>query len=295
MLSNKQLQKLAKTAVVAAEAAAAYIASQASKNHEIEHKSGVRSLATQVVTAIDLKSQQLILDQLVGSMEEFDLGLLTEELQDDGSRLVKDYFWCIDPLDGTLPFTERNAGYAVSIALVDQQGQPLIGVVTDAFHMETYQAIKGYGLLIDGMPLRFDSEKKGLLMCHFDRSFVQSTVYASTINALESASLSLGYKGLKIRTGAGAVMNALDLLDTPAGCYFKFPKPNPGGGCIWDYAATSLIYSELGLHVSDIYGNPLELNQSHSPYMNERGVIYATDLALGKELTRLYESLMKDA
>ena len=87
-------------------------------------------------------------------------------------------------------------------------------------------------------------------------------------------------------------MNALQLLDTPAGCYFKLPKPNPGGGCIWDYAATSLIYEELGLHVSDSFGNLLALNRKDSPYMNQHGVIYTTDLALGKELVVLCEKLM---
>ena len=54
--------------------------------------------------------------------ERYDLALLTEELEDDGSRHVKDYFWCIDPIDGTLPFTQKKPGYGVSIALVARDG-----------------------------------------------------------------------------------------------------------------------------------------------------------------------------
>ena len=55
--------------------------------------------------------------------QKYDFGILTEETPDNGSRLVKDYFWCVDPLDGTLPFTEGTPGYSVSIALVSKSGR----------------------------------------------------------------------------------------------------------------------------------------------------------------------------
>lgn len=291
-LSRNDIDFLTRCGLEAALAAAQFISSKSNQAHTTELKSGTAELASQIVTAIDLESQRLILEQLTESIQKFDLGLLTEESPDDGSRFTKEYFWCIDPLDGTLPFTERRAGYAVSIALIDRKGQPIIGIVVDPFHMETYQAVKGQGFLINGMPLKFHSEQKEDLVCHFDRSFVQSTVYASTIKALESMSHSLGYKDLQIRTGAGAVMNALGLLDVEAGCYFKFPKPYPGGGCLWDFAATSLIYEELGLHVSDIYGKSLTLNKKGSPYMNESGIIYATDRELSQQIVDLHRSIL---
>ena len=54
----------------------------------------------------------------------YDLALLTEESEDDRSCFEKDYFWCIDPLDGTLPFTRNEAGYSVSIGLVAEMVRP---------------------------------------------------------------------------------------------------------------------------------------------------------------------------
>jgi fructose-1,6-bisphosphatase/inositol monophosphatase family enzyme len=63
-------------------------------------------------------AQAAVLEVLAPTFKAYDLGLLTEELADDGSRFEKDYFWSIDPLDGTLPFTQGKPGYAVSIALV---------------------------------------------------------------------------------------------------------------------------------------------------------------------------------
>ena len=50
------------------------------------------------------------------SLRDYALALLTEESADDGSQFCQDYFWCIDPLDGTLPFIRGLPGYAVSIS-----------------------------------------------------------------------------------------------------------------------------------------------------------------------------------
>ena len=188
MLDQLQLNELTTTAEKAAEIAADYISSQVSETHEISLKSGVDSLARQVVTAIDLESQRLILDELSASIKQYDLGLLTEELHHDGSRFVKDYFWCIDPLDGTLPFTERKPGYAVSLALVSQSGESMIGIVVDPQQDHTYVAIRGQGCKINGQPFEYKLKSRDQLNCNFDRSFAETERYPNTINTLESIS-----------------------------------------------------------------------------------------------------------
>ncbi|MBT5915916.1 MAG: inositol monophosphatase, partial [Opitutae bacterium] len=89
---------------------------------EVLHKDGGDTYASQVVTEVDQKAQDAILRILEPTCCEFDLALLTEESEDDRSRFEKNYFWCIDPLDGTLPFTRKEPGYSVSIALVARDG-----------------------------------------------------------------------------------------------------------------------------------------------------------------------------
>ena len=106
------LDQLLATALEAAKSAAAMIAR--SRPTTVQRKVGGESLASQVLTDIDEQSQQIILDILAPSIERFDLGLLTEERDDDRSRFEKACFWCIDPLDGTLPFIDNIPGYAVS-------------------------------------------------------------------------------------------------------------------------------------------------------------------------------------
>ena len=37
----------------------------------------------------------------------------------------------------------------------------------------------------------------------------------------------------------------------------------------------SCIYQELGLKATDYYGNPLDLNPAHGPFMNEKGAYFS--------------------
>ncbi|UXX78613.1 inositol monophosphatase family protein [Reichenbachiella carrageenanivorans] len=290
-LTTGDLYTLAALAKTAAQDASAYIREQVQLSHEISYKAGVDSLATQVVTEIDLGSQRIIWAQLKATLATYDLGWLSEESADDGSRLIKDYFWCIDPLDGTLPFTLGEPGYAVSIALVARSGESVLGVVADPYHQQIYQAIKGKGSLKGDQPLTLPVATDRLHV-HFDRSFTTSISYESTREALQTLCTRLGFADYQIHTGYGAVMNALGLLTLGSGCYFKLPKPNRGGGCIWDYAATSLIYHELGAQATDIHGQLLALNRKDSPYMNTHGVIYATNEVLHKELLSLGQQVI---
>jgi len=286
-LSARDIEHLAQVGLEAAFAAANFIALQSDQRHTTTLKTGVESLATQVVTAIDIKSQEIILNLLEDSISTYDLGLISEELEDDQSRFTKDHFWCIDPLDGTLPFTEQRHGYAVSIALVNRTGESLIGIVVDPYHKKDYIAIKGRGCKVDGKSFQIDPVINNKLVCHFDRSFVQSASYQSTLTQLEKIKEQLYLSELQTVTGSGAVMNALSLLDNRFGCYVKLSKSKIGGGCIWDFAATSLIFEELGLYVSDSFGKPLKLNKKDSVYMNKEGVLFSSNSALFKELINL--------
>ena len=142
-LNQTALGRLAGIATKAAREAGTLIAHTNGREVAVQHKAGGESLASQVVTEVDERSQAIILKHLRPTCAAYDLALLSEELPDDGSRLEKDAFWCIDPLDGTLPFTEGIPGYAVSIALVARDGTPLIGVVTDPITARSIRQCRG--------------------------------------------------------------------------------------------------------------------------------------------------------
>jgi len=288
-LSPVELKELADCAVAAAIEAGKIIESYANKNVVVEQKSGGDSIASQVVTEVDIKSETVIIKALQPSCEKYDLALLTEETEDDQARLQKDYFWCVDPMDGTLSFTESISGYSVSIALVAKSGEPFIGVVYDPVTHTLYSAVKGQGVVRNGKPWGFARKthdpKPLLQIC--DRGMLQQDYYPALKQALTAMAIKQGYSGLETRESNGAVLNACSVLEKETAVYFKLPKAVQGGGSLWDFAATAAIFNESGAVASDIYGEPLELNRADSTYMNHRGVLFSTDVSLAKNLKEL--------
>jgi len=297
-LTVENLNDLCIIAKTAALEAGKYIADSVSKNINPIHKDGGSSAASQVVTDVDYKSQEIILVHLNKTLADYDLALLTEETPDNGSRLEKDYFWCVDPLDGTLPFVEAVPGYAVSIGLVSKDGIAQIGIVYDPVEDTLYHGVKGGGAFKNGNPWQVTKEAdkerdKDEFTFITSRSFLEQPRYHACIETLTSLIKAEDNTKLNIIHTQGAVMNALSVWNKAPGIYFKLPKPELGGGSLWDFAATACIMEETGAFISDIYGNPLNLNQAHSLFMNERGIIYAPDKIWQEKIIKLAKNFTK--
>jgi myo-inositol-1(or 4)-monophosphatase len=295
-LTPNDLFLLCQSAISAAYQAGHLISEYAGKQLNIKNKTDGRSLASQIVTEVDLLSQELILKTLFPTCKIYDIALLTEESTDDKSRFEKDYFWCIDPLDGTLPFTEQKPGYAVSIALVAKDGIPQIGVVYDPVRKNLYHAIKGSGVFKNGNQLKMseirDTDQHGLKV-FFDRSFFNGKLYEVTKQELNSLISEMGFKDMNISQVGGSVVSAIQIIEQAPACYFKYPRPEDSGGSLWDYAATACIFNELGLIATDIYGQPMELNRAESTFMNHKGFVFASEFEIGEQVKILFEKISK--
>lgn len=283
------LKQLCDVAIEAARAAGRLIQSTDRNTLQQHFKAAGSSAASQIVTELDLRSEALIRQHLEPSCEEWNITFVGEESSQTGrqgirDRLLKPYHWCVDPLDGTLPFIEGNAGYAVSIALVDQSGVPLIGVVYDPVAATLMHAIKGQGAYRDNIPFTSAEFLSTSLMVFADASFSEHQNYDGILNTLNACAEDSGRDEVVIGYGSGAVKNACQVLDYPAACYIKLPKPEDGGGSIWDFAATACIVREAGGWVSDIHGQALDLNREQSTFLNHRGVVYASTERIARYL-----------
>jgi len=273
-LSTADETVLADVAVRAARTAGAIVAS--SRPQSVEHKDGGHSHASQVVTEVDRRSQAVILEQLEPTRRRYGLGLLSEEQEDDGSRHACEHFWCIDPLDGTLPFIEGEPGYAVSVALVDRDGTPRIGAVFDPVEGRLLHAIRGRGAFVNGRRWSAPAPAAGLRLT-LDRGFAQWRRRGEVVAAIESIAVELGSTPVTVVAGGGAVIAACRVFLSAPACFVKLPKPERGGGSAWDYAATACLVTEAGGVATDVHGAPLPLNDATSTFMNTRGVVIASD------------------
>jgi fructose-1,6-bisphosphatase/inositol monophosphatase family enzyme len=276
------LQHLCDAAIQAAREAGQFIQSTDRTKLQRHFKEAGSSAASQLVTEVDVRSEAIIRQSLQATSLQWDIAFVGEESSQNVSdvipeRLLKPYHWCVDPLDGTLPFMEGSQGYAVSIALVDQSGVPLIGVVYDPVDSALLHAIKGQGAYRDQAPLTLATSASTSLMVFADTSFRVHENFDHTLETLNRCAQGSGLLGVEVVYGNGAVKNACRVLDYSAACYVKLPKPEEGGGSIWDFAATASIVGEAGGWVSNIHGQPLELNRKGSTFMNHQGVIYASN------------------
>ncbi|MCX2742737.1 inositol monophosphatase [Mangrovivirga sp. M17] len=270
-MNEDKLKILTDTAIEAAKKAGNYIKSFPREDLNVEMKDEQETLASQVVTQVDKEVESLIVEHLKDSMSEYDLGLLTEETTDDQSRLKKAFFWCIDPIDGTLSFVENQEGYAVSIALISRSGVPCIGVVYDPVNSVLYYASKGLGAYKDGHKIQINESDD--LNIYLDRSSAKDERYEKILDHLKKQ----GFNITGPKLGYGAVMNAIKSIENAPGCYFKLSKKSEGGGSIWDFAATCCIYTEAGLTCINEEGQPLNLNNEKTTFMHESGIIYSSN------------------
>lgn len=286
-LNDEDLKQLADVACEAARAAGRVICSFTAGEVAVQQKEGGDSLASQVVTEVDERAQAAILEVLAPSIEEFDLALLTEELADDGSRFEKDYFWCIDPLDGTLPFTQGKPGYAVAIALVRRDGAPMIGVVFDPVEARLYRAVAGQGVMLNGERWQrgvSEEEDVGILDFYVDCTFETDTRRDALTDQMEALAKRLGYAQASIRIGGGAVCNACCVLENCNAVYIKPPKPELGGGSFWDFAATACLFQEAGASARDYAGQRLELNSGTHNFFNHCGICFCSTPELAQRV-----------
>jgi len=294
-LSPEELKQLCEQAKQAALAAGQYIDSIDRSQLSVEHKATGSTLASQVVTEVDRQCEQIIIEHLAQSCRQYDLALLSEESADQHAgeiknRFTQDYFWCIDPLDGTLPFTQGKPGYAVSIALVSKRGKPKVGVVYDPVTQDLFYAVEGSGAFKNNQRLsipKIPAQAGATLTVMADHSFKDDPCYPQLQSMLTSAATELGCDGVTEVYGNGAVKNACGLLNAAPACYLKRPKEAEGGGSLWDFSATACIVREAGGWVSDFSGRPLDLNPAGSTFMNQRGVLFASSEEVTCSIIRL--------
>jgi 3'(2'), 5'-bisphosphate nucleotidase len=94
------------------------------------------------VTRADLASDKIIRDTIHESFPTH--SFLTEETDDDLTRLEAEFVWIIDPIDGTKDFIAKNDQFTINIALCHYH-ELVVGLVMIPATNELYYAIKDEG------------------------------------------------------------------------------------------------------------------------------------------------------
>lgn len=215
------------------------------------------------VTQADQASNEVILE---GLKEQFEYGILSEETEDDLSRMDKERLWVVDPLDGTKDFIDKTGEFSIMIGLVEE-GAPVLGVVYKPEDGSLYYAIQGRGAfkkIGSREPKRIHVSSRNefknmvLLTSRFHAS--NTVVKAANELGIENT-LTKGSAGLKI---CSIAEGKADVNINPSNKTWE-----------WDVCAADVILSEAGGKLTDVFENKFTYNKEDP--RNKGGYIGSND------------------
>jgi len=109
----------------------------------------------EIVTPADIAANDYLVEQLQTIFP--DIAIYTEEGDQNKSQATTR--WIVDPIDGTTPWAWGNSGFAISVAL-EEDNKITVGAVYDPVMKELFYAEKGMGATRNGMPIHPSTETK---------------------------------------------------------------------------------------------------------------------------------------
>jgi len=190
MHDNVEIDKIVTLARVAGEA----IMEIYKRDFQVDYKEDASPL-----TEADLKSNQIIcegLEKLYPSIP-----LLSEENKviDFEERQSWEYFWLIDPIDGTKEFIKKNDEFTVNIALI-HKNRPVLGVVYAPAIDEMYYGQEGKGAFLNDkkLPLKNNLNPEVMLKVVASKSHLSEETQAF-IDALDTKKIEQVSKGSSLK------------------------------------------------------------------------------------------------
>ena len=187
------------------------------------------------LTEADKKSNEII----CSSLEKLypNIPILSEENKEVLYEDRKDweYYWCIDPIDGTKEFIKKNDEFTVNIALIHKD-MPVLGVVYAPAIGKMYSAKKDCGAYLNDKKLPLEKEDD-------DFTVVASKSHLSNETQKFIDELKDTYSSL-ITSSKGSSLKLCMVADGSADIY-----PRIAPTMEWDTAAAHAIVLESGKNV----------------------------------------------
>ena len=198
------------------------------KDFSIEYKDDKSPL-----TQADLKANQIICSNLKELYP--DIPIMSEENKEIDYNIRKnwEYYWCIDPIDGTKEFIKKNGEFTINIALI-HKNEPVLGIVYAPVLKDMYVAKKGEGAFKNGqkLPLIINYNQKEEMFVVASKSHLSQETQ-DFINDLDTKKIQQISKG-----------SSLKLCMVAEGTADIYPRLAPT--MEWDTAAADAIVRESG-------------------------------------------------
>jgi len=206
------------------------------------------------LTEADTKSNEIICTRLETLYP--DIPILSEEnkLVPYESRRSWEYYWCIDPIDGTKEFIKKNDEFTINIALIHKD-TPVLGVVYAPALKEMYSAKEGEGAYKNEqrLPLEKNENLQESMRVVASKSHLSEETQAF-IDALPTKKVEQVSKG-----------SSLKLCMVAEGSADIYPRLAPT--MEWDTAAAHAVVLEAGKKVIE-YGTEKDIVYNKENLLN---------------------------
>jgi 3'(2'), 5'-bisphosphate nucleotidase len=168
------------------------------------------------------------------------------------TRKAWEYFWLVDPLDGTKEFLKRNGEFTVNLALIHEQ-RPVLGVVGVPVSGDVYFASEGEGAFV---------KREGKIVALLKRKSVDLAakglrVVASRSHMSDETLTFIQQLNEPSLVSKGSSLKFMLLAENLADVYPRFAPTME-----WDTAAAHAIVNEVGFAV-------LQKNSTHPLLYNK--------------------------
>ncbi len=214
------------------------------KAEEVKYKTDESPL-----TLADEASNELIVSRLKSFTPE--IPILSEEGLNIPYEERKDweYFWCVDPLDGTKEFINRNGEFTINIALIHNR-VPVLGVIYVPVTDTMYYADQETG----GWKITSDGVKSAMKV---DKNSVDWVSVGSRSHAAAAETEVLARYPIVKNVAIGSSLKFCLVAEGEAHIYFRH-----GPTMEWDTAAGQAILTLSGGKMTKLSGEPFLYNKS---------------------------------
>ena len=197
------------------------------------------------ITQADLESNKIIKESLL----QTGIPILSEEEDDDKSRIDSEKVWIVDPLDGTQDFVNKTGEFTVMIGLVKNH-VPVMGLVYWPTERKLYFAENNLGAFCH------DSQGWTKISVRNVEEVAKSLALVSRHHLSDKEKKMLERLEIKNTASIGSSLKVMEIASGRADIYLTSTNKMKQ----WDTAASHCIISEAGGKMTDILGNDLVYN-----------------------------------
>lgn len=253
----------------------------------LEYFDGIREMEQHIkgdgspVTCADREAENLIQKRLIGTVG--DVPVIGEESFAHGVRINFDeheYFWLVDPVDGTKAFIRGEGDFTVNIALIKNK-KPILGVIYAPEKGDMYSGfVEDNG---QGNAIRYfeDSDNEKHIRSRKmpkDGITVMSSHYRG--GSQKQDDLLSSFKVKKVITQPSS-LKICAIANGRADIYPRF-----GPTCEWDTAAGHAILRAAGGDIIDMNGNTLVYGGRDKELLNPHFIAASADVLEALESVR---------